>query len=129
MYDSQMLTHEAARVPAVSRFAGGAALAGAVLSVAVHAWIGRGVFVPIRLSTSVEYVLISATAGAFAWIVLAISALLIVLHTLVRRAAAIHGPQVALLSWADVSYVHPLWCFSATALALLNLVSPRIVSL
>ena len=126
MYDSQMLTHDAARVPAVSRLAGGAALAGAVLSVAVHAWIARGVFVPIRLSTGVEYVLVSATAGAFVWIVVAISALLAVLHTLVRRAAATHGPQAALLSWADVSYMRPLWCFSATALALLNLVTPRI---
>jgi hypothetical protein len=56
MYDSQMLTHEAARVPAVSRLAGGAVPAGAVPGVAVHAWLERGVFVPIHLSASVKYV-------------------------------------------------------------------------
>src|SRR5262245_4361823 len=129
MYDSQMVTHEATRVPAVSRLAGCAALAGAALSVAVHAWIGRGVFVPIRLSASVEYVLISATAGAFAWIVLVVAAALAVLHTLVRWLAARHGSQAPLLSWSDISYSRPLWCFSITALSLLNLIRPRIVSL
>src|SRR5262245_10644204 len=60
-----MLTHDVARAPAASRLAGCVALCGAVLSVAVHVWIRSGVFVPIRLPASVEYVWISATAAGF----------------------------------------------------------------
>jgi hypothetical protein len=47
----------------------------------------------------------------------------------VRRTAARQERQVPFLSWPDVSYVRPLWCFAATALALLNLVRPRVASL
>jgi hypothetical protein len=124
-----MLTHEVARAPAVSRLAGCVALIGAALSVAVHVWIGRGVFVPVRLPASVEYVWISATAGSFAAILVATSALLLVVHLLVRQVAASRGIERPLLSWADISYVLPLWCFAATALSLLNLVRPRIAAL
>jgi hypothetical protein len=126
MYDPQMLTRDVNRAPAMSRFAGCAALAGAAASVACHAWLWRGVFVPIRLSTSVEYVFISSTGAALAWIASSTVVALVALHLLVHRVAARAGARRPLLSWSDVSYVRPLWCFAATALALLNLVRPRL---
>jgi hypothetical protein len=124
-----MLTHDAARAPAASRLAGGVALIGAALGIATHLWIQRGVFVPIRLPASVEYVWISATAESFAAILVGTSALLLVAHLLVRRAAASRGIESPPLSWADTGYVLPLWCFASTAVSLLNLVRPRIVAL
>src|SRR4051812_27423650 len=111
-YDPQMLT-EAARAPARSRIAGTAAFAGAALTMAFHVWLGRGVFVPIRLSGSVEYVLVSATAAAFTAILLSVGGALAASHLLVRRIGAGNGVRAPLLSWADVSYMRPLWCFAA----------------
>src|SRR5262245_25097817 len=117
-----MLTHDVAPAPAASRLAGCVALLGAAFSVAVHAWIRSGVFVPVRRPASVEYVWISATAAAFMAILVLTGGLLAIAHLLVRRTAAGRGIQLPLLSWRDVAYAQPLWCFAATTLSLLNLV-------
>src|SRR5262245_29161522 len=124
-----MLTQDVARAPAASRLAGCVGLFGAALSVAVHVWIRSGVVVPVRLPASVEYVWISATAATFVTILVLTSGLLAIAHLLVRRAAADRGIPSPLLSWGDVAYVRPLWCFAATTLSLLNLVRPRIAAL
>jgi hypothetical protein len=125
MYDPRVLTpHDVTREPAASRRAGFVALIAAVLSVALHVWLTRGAFVPITVSGVVEYVFISATARSFLLVVIATGALLLIMHVLVRRLAARHGVQPPLLSWKDVAYVRPLWCFAASALSLLNLVRP-----
>lgn len=126
MYDPRVLMpHDVAREPAAPRPAGYFALIAAVLSVAVHVWLACGVFVPITMNAVVEYVFISATAGSFLAIALVTGALLLLPHFLVRRLAARHGAQPPLLSWEDVAYVRPLWCFAASALSLLNLVRPH----
>jgi len=124
-----MLTQEVARESVVARLAGCAAFVAAALSVAVHVWIGRGVFLPVRLPASVEYVWISATARSLAAIAVATSALLLAVHLLVRRIAASRGTRVPVLTAADVAYMLPLLCFSATLLPLLNLVRPRLTAL
>jgi len=124
-----MLTQDVARAPAGSRLAGGAALFAAAFSVTVHMWIDSSVFVPVRLPASVEYVWISATVEAFLAVLLFASALLVIVHLLVRRSAAYRGLEVPFGSWADVAYLAPLWCFSATSLSLLNLLRPRIAAL
>src|SRR5438105_4353899 len=72
----RMIPHDAARAPAVSRLAGGVSLAAGALSVAVHVWITRAVFVPLRLATGVEYVWISATAASLVATAAAASALM-----------------------------------------------------
>src|SRR2546427_5938653 len=77
MYDPRVLTHDIAREPAASRRAGSFALIAAVLSVAVHAWLARGIFLPITVNGAVEYVFISATARSFFAIALVTSALLL----------------------------------------------------
>lgn len=124
-----MSTHEARRVPGSTRIAGSAALAGAALSVALHAWLARGVFVPVRLAASVEYVLVSASWRTLVWIAVVAGTFLVALHLFLRRVAARQADRTPLLSWRDVSYLRPLWCFALTAISLLNLVRPRIVAL
>src|SRR5262249_40432216 len=125
----QMLTQDVARAPAVSRLAGCVALAGAAVSVALHAWIRRGVFVPVRLPASVEYVWISAAPASFVAILIVTGAAIAAMHLLVRRISGARRIDLPALSWADVEYLLPLWCFAATLLSLLNLIRPRIPAL
>ena len=130
MYDPRMLTRdEVARDPAARKQRGSFVLISAALSVATHVWLARSVFVPIARNADIEYVFVSATAGSFIAIALASYALLFLTHLLIRRFAARGGPQPPLLSWEDVSYMRPLWCFAASALSLLNLAPLRVAFL
>ena len=85
------------------------ALIAAALSVAVHVWLARGVFVPIAMSAAVEYVFVSASAGSFVAIALAAITLVLFGHVLVRRFAARLGAQPPLLSWDDVAWFRSIW--------------------
>src|SRR5689334_20616632 len=124
-----MLTQDVARPSAIARLGGAATVAAAIIGVAVHAWLVRGVFVPIRVDTGVEYAWVSASARSFAAIAFSVCVLLAAAHALVRRFASRHHPQPPLLSSADVAYLRPLWCFAATLLSLFNLLRPRVPSL
>ncbi|MBW8866185.1 MAG: hypothetical protein JF610_02470 [Acidobacteria bacterium] len=124
-----MLTQDVARPSAIARLGGVATIAAAIFGVAVHVWLVSGAFVPVRVGTAVEYAWVSATARSFVAIVCFVTALLAASHALVRRFAAAHDAQPALLSRSDVSYLRPLWCFAATLLSLFNLLRPRVPSL
>src|SRR4051812_23737245 len=128
-YDRPMLTQDVARPSAIARLGGVATIVAASFGVAVHVWLVSGAFVPVRVGTAVEYAWVSATARSFVAIVCFVTALLAASLALVRRFAAAHDAQPALLSRSDVSYLRPLWCFAATLLSLFNLLRPRVPSL
>ena len=125
MYDAPMFTPvEVQRGPAAIGRAGSLVLIGAALSVAVHAWLARGAFVPIAGNAGIEYVFVSATAGTFVEIFLIVTALVFVAHLLVRRLATPREVRPAPFSSEDVAYARPLFCFASSLLPLLNLVRP-----
>jgi hypothetical protein len=122
-----MLTqHDVQRGAAATRRPGLFVLIAAALSVAVHAWLIRTVFVPIAKADDIDYVFVSATGGSFVSIVLITSALVFVAHALVRRSVTPPDVQPALFSNEDVAYARPLLCFAASLLSLLHLVRPPI---
>jgi len=124
-----VLTHDVARPSAIARLGGVATIGAAIFSVVVHVWLVNGTFVPIRVDTIVEYAWVSASARSFAAIACIVSAAIAASHALVRRFAARQHPQPPLLTWADVGYLRPLWCFAATLLPLFDLLRPRVQSL
>jgi hypothetical protein len=115
---------EVQRGPAATRRAGLVVLLGAALSVALHAWLARGAFVPIAGNADIDYVFVSATGRTFVGIVLIAGALVCVAHLLVRRFVTPRDVPPALFSNEDAAYARPLFCFAASLLPLLNLVRP-----
>jgi hypothetical protein len=97
-------------------------LVAAVLSVAVHVWLARGVLVPIT-GDGIEYLFVSATIRSFVIIAVITALLTIFVHRFVRHATR-RGRQPPLMSWDDSAYMAPLCWFAVSALPLLNLIPP-----
>ncbi len=92
------------------------------VSAGAHVWLALGRFVPIVREAGVEYLFISATAGALAGLILPAIAGVLLGHLLVRRLTPPQVPQPSPFSLDDVRYLSPLFCFASSALGLLNLV-------
>ena len=102
-------------------FPGMLLLAAAVLGVAGHLWLARGVLVPIT-GEGIEYLFISATFKSFVTFALITASLMLLVHGFIGRGAARHDVQPPLFSWADTVYLAPLCWFAVSALPLLNLI-------
>jgi len=96
-------------------------LAAAVLSVACHVWLARGVLAPIA-GDGIEYLFISATMRSSVAIALFTALPALLAHLLIRRDAARRFIQPPIFSWADTAYMAPLCGFAVSALPLLNLI-------
>jgi len=95
-------------------------LVAAVLSVAVHVWLARGVLVPIT-GEGIEYLFVSATVRSFVITAVITALMTILVHRFVRHATR-GGRQPPLMSWDDTAYMAPLCWFAVSALPLLNLI-------
>lgn len=94
----------------------------AALSLGLHVWFLRSVFLPVEHESGIEYVFVSANFGTFA--AAAVAALLLALgvHGLVRWTAERSSAQMTLFAHDDVAYLRPVCCFAASALGVGSLV-------
>ena len=95
-------------------------LAGVALG--LHFWLAAGVLFATPQDSGAEIVFVSASFGTLGLLIALSTTCILVVHLLVRRVTARHGPQAPLWSTADMTYALPLCLFGVSALALLTLV-------
>ena len=92
------------------------------LSLGLHLWLVRSVLVPLTGRAEVEYVFVSANFETFLSGTLLAWAFILIGHLSLRRVTARWDDDPTLFSREDVAYMQPLFCFAASASALLTLV-------
>lgn len=94
----------------------------AALSLGLHVWFLRSVFLPVEHESGIEYVFVSANFGTFGAATVAALLLALGVHGLVRWMAERSSAQTTLFARDDVAYLRPVCCFAVSALCVGSLV-------